>query len=231
MFIIGVILVALFALFGTFVLVMQSSWGRQRMVSMLTEALQDSGWRAEIGEISGTLPHEITLNGVTLESPQGDIVTIQSIKTDLSLFDLLKKEIAFTKFYADGIEWKPGREKITAPVSENAKNAGIPFILYFSDVRLTHVLLPSWPKNIEIAGEIKIGRYNRMAYAKLDAKLSDLPDHHASVVLRIHPNKKTQLKLDVSTPSVTELSSIDLPLQAQGDVHLYAKGAWDAFPA
>ena len=229
MFIIGVILFTLFALFGAFVLVMQSSWGRQKMVSMLTEALQDSGWSVEIKETSGTLPHEIGLNRVTIQSPRGDIVTIQSIQTEISLFDLLRKEIAFTKFYADQIEWTPGKENANGSVQEEPKAAGIPFIIYFSDLRLTRVLLPHWLKNIDVAGQIKIGRNNRMAYAKLSAQLSDIPENRASIELRIHPNKQTQIKLDLTAPSMTELSSIDYPLKAKGDIHLYAKGKWDAF--
>ena len=79
MFILGVILLSLFGLLGAFVLVMQSNWGRQKIVSLLTEALQESGWSADIESTTGTLPHQIALNNVTLKAPRGDIVTIHSI--------------------------------------------------------------------------------------------------------------------------------------------------------
>ncbi len=229
MFILGVILLSLFGLLGAFVLVMQSNWGRQKIVSLLTEALQESGWSADIESTTGTLPHQIALNNVILKSPRGDIVTIQSIQTEISLLPLFKKEIAFTKFYADQIEWTPGKEVAAIGTPKEANPAGIPFIIYFPDVRLTHLFSPYWPNGVDITGQFKIGRYNRMAFAKLSAHLSDLPDNHASIALRIRPNKQTQIKLDLNTSSFAEMSPIALPLQAKGDIHFYAKGNWDAF--
>jgi autotransporter translocation and assembly factor TamB len=229
MFIIGIILLALFALSGAFVLAMQSSWGRQKIVSMLAQALKDSGWSAEIEKTTGTLPHELVLHHVTITSSRGDVVAIQSIDTELSLLPLLNKEIVFTKFFAEGVVWTAGQKK-TAPTAQKELNpSGIPWILHFSDIRLTHVLSPDWPQSIDLAGQIKIGRNNQMAFARISVQLSDFPESRASIGLRIRPNKLTQVKLDASTSSLADLSFLSWPFEAKGDIHLYAKGPWEAF--
>ena len=285
MFATSLVLAALFTLSGSFVLVMQSGWGRQKIGLMLTKIVQESGWHATIGETSGVFPSEITFHHVLLQSPQNDFITIQTIRVEFSLIHLLKKEITFNKFYADQIEWQPANENISHPSQEAIpkepgksafglgqspynrrsqtdtywinthpfakpavvdsgelslmpKNrfsrffgyvwAGVPFIIHFSDLKLTNIRLPERQNAFDIAGQIKIGRYNRMAFAKLTAQMSGLPDNQASVVLRIHPNRQMQIKLNVKSPAINEVVP-DLPIQANGNISLYAKGSLKAF--
>lgn len=219
MFALSVILVSLFALSGAFVIVMQSGFGREKITSMLLDALNDSGWKVSFGKTEGSILHEITLSDVAVESSEHDQIAIQTVRMQISLIHLLKKEIEFTEFFADGIEWKKGSEH-----TGSASN-GIPYILHFSNLRLSHVHLPALENLAEISGEIKIGRFNRMAFAKLSTRLSDST---ADLTLYVRPSKTTQLKLDLDAKTA-DLSPLSLPVSGHLNAHLYAKGPWSAF--
>ena len=222
MFAVGVSLLVLFALAGAFVFAMQSSFGRQKMISILERALQSSGWKVEIAQSEGALPDQFFLHDITIESTRGDRITIQSLKAQISLLHLLKKEICFSKFEADRIQLTPGEKNI--PIAAPSAKSGLSFILSFPNLQLTHVALPGQPSAADISGQIKIGRYNRMAFVKLTAKENDAA---AACTLYIRPSKQTQFKLDL-TSSIKDLYP-DTPLQLKGDLHLYARGPWEAF--
>src|SRR5271157_5812698 len=114
MFVLGIFLFTAFAFFGFVVLGLESSWGRRFVVEMLADAVSESGWHAKVEKTEGTLPKEIILHNVTLESPRGDILTIGTLETQIFLLPLLRKEIYFSRFYADRIAWTPGLGAVSA---------------------------------------------------------------------------------------------------------------------
>lgn len=225
MFYIGVILFTLFALSGAFFIVMQSSWGRQKIVALLNESIQESGWRIEIKEYTGSLPNEVLLRNVTIYSPRGDVINIDSIDTQLSIFELLKKEIEFKRFKADHIVWK---SKVNVEPSKILTFTGVPYSIQLSQMNLSHIQLPGFDKDIQIQGQIKVGRLNRNANVQLSVHLMDIPEANAQIALSIHRNHQAVLTFDLQTPSFSIISS-EIPLQGSGKIHVTGRGPWDTF--
>lgn len=225
-FVIGVILLALFSLSGIFLIAMHSRWGQAKILSYLTEALKENGWQASVKEIEGALPNELTLRSIHLQSPGNDVIAIDELQAKISLLRLLKKEIDFTQLRADGIAWTPGPTS-TGPI-ERPKRKLIAWKLNAPHLKLTRVSIPHIAFKADIDGQIQIGRRLRMAFAKLDIRFPELAHANAQFAFYLRPSRQTQLKLDISSPSLNAISPIDLPFTANGEIHFYAKGPWDA---
>ncbi len=224
---IGLALLLLFASAGVFFTVLHSSWGRDRVLSSLTDELRTSGWKLIVEKSSGTPFEKLELENITLESPRGDLFTIGSLKTNLSVIRLLKKEIAFQDFQADRVLWIPSSQEAPAlQASEPAK--GIPFSLVFSNILLTNVSLPESESLATLKGSLRIGRYQRRIRLNMSATRQDAPTTLASLSLTVRPNQKAYLTVDLSTDSfIAALSPwILLPADGSADLHLYAKGNW-----
>lgn len=222
----GVVLLALFSIGGAIVMAAHSRWGREKMLSCLTDALKKSGWTASAQEIHGTIPNEITLYSISIESPRGDIIAIDEIQAKISIFRLFNKEIGFTEFHADGIEWTPGLAK--KDPSESSGGGRIDWALNFPHVSLTRVTIPNVSMKSDVSGQIKIGRKLRTAFAKLDIRFPELSDANAQVAFYLRPSGLAQLKLDVESSSLNAVSPIDLPFSGKGEIHFYAKGPYDS---
>ena len=65
---IAIAVLSLFFLLAILAGILQSPWGKESAVSLLKEALSDSGLQVEIGEIKGTLPHQIELKKLKIEA-------------------------------------------------------------------------------------------------------------------------------------------------------------------
>lgn len=221
MFAISITLMSLFMFFGAFFLIAQSSWGRNKVLSIMTQALQESGWKATVETTQASHINEFILKKISLESPRGDLVTIGSLQIKLSIFRLIKKEIYFSQFNADEIAWvlKSSTETPSLPSSK-----GIPFLLKWKRLHLSNVHIPNIQHSANISGKIEIGRYYRTLFATLSTSFNDLPDASILATLNVRSNQWTQLKIDLQSPSINALSPVTLPLQANGNIHLYAKG-------
>jgi autotransporter translocation and assembly factor TamB len=229
-FAVGVALLALFVLAGVFFTILHSSWGREKVLTSLTSALQESGWKLNAESSSGTPFEKMELRGITLESPEGDFITIGSLKTNLSSIRLLKKEIAFQEFQADDVHWILSpieSETVASPVSTK----GIPFALVFSNLRLTNVSLPESESLATVRGSLRVSRYNRRVRLHLNATKHDAPSTLAALSLSIRPNRETLLQVDLSTDSFLAALSpwILLPADGSAELHLYAKGKLNDF--
>lgn len=235
LFAFSISLIVLFILSGIFVVAVESSYGRHKILSLFTSGLSDSGWNIQFKESELTLPDKIALRGVSLTSPQGDTAAIDSIDAQISLLRLLRREIAFTQFSADHIRWSmaPRDQSIAQPSLNKTAPTGIPFALRFFEIHLTDIC---WPNNaypcVDLSGALKIGRYNRTAYLNLSAHLRDLRSAHAMLTATVRPDQSTKIALNLKMPSLAPLSPL-LPSSMQGacSLLLFANGSWDAFAA
>ena len=226
MFAVSVTLLILFTLTGTFVMVMQSSFGRKITLSMLTKEVESSGWQIKIGQSKGTLPDQFHLHDISIQSPRGDIITIQTLLTKISLIHLLKKEICFTEFQAEQIHWTQGTK--TLPPTQTAYPLkGLSFSLSFPELELKDIFLPN-NEEIDLAGKIHVGRYNRWAFISLTAQSRSTRDAYANLLLHIERNKQTRIHLNLNTPSFNLLYP-QSPILGHGNFHLHANGPLDAF--
>jgi translocation and assembly module TamB len=234
----SILLLVLFASVGIFYTVLESNYGIKKAVEILAEALEDSGWKVEHEKSEGSLLRRITLHGVKLSSPEGDEISIRLLHAQLSLLRLLKREIAFTEFAGDGVEWvKKEARSIEAPSSSSVlpqnrnQSSGIPFAIFFSDLRLTSVTLPYSEGVIaDLRGKLKVARYNRRAFCKIEAIRRDFPHARASASLLIDPEKRTELRGALFAPNLAVLLPwIPLPIIGAADVRFYSTGNWDAF--
>lgn len=85
--------------------VMQGAIGKNLIRTLLTGALQQSGFEIHIDQIEGTLPHQIELKGVVIAGEHiyitADTLTLRPI-----LWRLVKNEIAFTNVRAKKISFE-----------------------------------------------------------------------------------------------------------------------------
>lgn len=117
-------LAALLLLLCIGMIALQSDWGKTLAQNFLVDALTESGYKVEIGQFKGTVPHAIDLKDVHIESETLSI-SVDSLTTRLSLLGLLKKELLFTDVKANGISWqiKPG------PAPTFGKGKGLSFAI------------------------------------------------------------------------------------------------------
>ncbi len=229
---IGIIFFVLFAFIGAFFLAMHTPWGKEKLASFAAKALVQSGWRVEIGQIEGTLPKEVFLRKISLISPRGDEILIESLDAKLSLLRLLKREIAFKTVHAQGIHWnlpKTAETISTATAVRSAPSQALPFSFVLSQFELTNVYLPHQEeKPFNFSGSLIIGRRYRMGNLRLSASLREQPEAVARLSLFIKSNRQMQCTLDTEQLPFDVLAPwISLPLEGSWSIHAIAQGFLD----
>src|SRR3990167_8723331 len=106
---IALALLALFVLVSLAALLLQSPWGKGKAIALLNDSLRKSGMIVEVGEIRGSLPHQVELKGVTIHI-DGLAITAESLEVRLSLLRLLQRELSFSLVRGDQITWREERE-------------------------------------------------------------------------------------------------------------------------
>ena len=101
---IAIIVLSLFFILALLDGVVQSPWVKEKTLSLLQKSIQESGWDVQIEKIEKTFPN-IDLVGVTIIAPEF-VLTFGTLKADLSLGRLWKKEIVFTKLIGDKVAWE-----------------------------------------------------------------------------------------------------------------------------
>ena len=221
----GILLFVLFVSAGTLTTILYSPWGRSYVLNSLNKALQESGWTFSAKKISGSLPEEMTLSDLTIASPQGDSISISSLKIELSLWRLLRNEVVFRKFDAELIKWLPEKSRTSSfQLAENKS----PFTFYFPRLQIKNLFLPGKREQaVDLSGRIKIEKMNRSTYARIYV---NLPEADGTILFLKRKDQKTQLKIDARLLSLDFLSSwIDQPFSGNGIAHLYVRGDWKAF--
>ncbi len=99
---IGILLLSLFFFLAAAYAVIQSNIGRNYVRNALTQGLQESGFQVTIGQVEGTLPHQIELKEVEIQGKGLDL-RFKELSLRPILWRLLKKEIAFTNIHAKEI--------------------------------------------------------------------------------------------------------------------------------
>jgi hypothetical protein len=210
----GIVLLVIFLLFGAATIVLYGPWGRSWALSYLQNALQESGWTLQITGSQGSLPEELTLHGVSLTSPQGDVLSLETVSVRVSLWRLWRKEVTFTKFYADTIEFHAAAGTHLPQLPRT-----IAYTLSLPNLKLTRFTLPNTNHVMaDLSGRIKIEKFLRSAYARVFASL---PEAHGQLLFLLKNDQKMQLKIDGHYSS---LESFSLPFSGSGHVHFYVKG-------
>ncbi|MBI3508995.1 MAG: translocation/assembly module TamB domain-containing protein, partial [Chlamydiia bacterium] len=143
------ILVSVFLLITAIVGFMQSPWGKKLALHLLAQALQQSGWVIQVGQIGGTLPQNIELKQLVLKG-DGWEIEAESLHLDLSLLRLFRKEIAIRELQGEKIRWKV--EKGRQPLLK--KEGPLPYLLSIAHFDLKQVE----PWNSHWSGSLKIKR-------------------------------------------------------------------------
>lgn len=121
----GIWLFIVFLFLAGLYAVVQGEIGRNITRKLLLSTLEQSGLEVTIGQIEGTLPHQIDLKQVSITG-KGTHVTIEELRLRPILWRLLKKELAFTDVHAKGISWE-GQKGVDfdGTFRVNAKRAAI----------------------------------------------------------------------------------------------------------
>lgn len=227
-FVIGIVFFLLFLLGGMLVGTLHSEWGQKKIFDSLTSAMRESGWTAEIERIRGSPFETIEITGLELKSPQGDELRIGSLKTQISLLRLLRREIALQQLHADKISWTR-TEKDAKELGSDGD--GIPFSLSLPNFQLTDISLPNSGSQATVRGSLRIARYNKRARIQIEALRKDVPGARLKVLFSVSRNRETILEADLSTASFLAALSpwIYLPADGSADLHLFAKGRFSDF--
>jgi hypothetical protein len=202
-------LLSVFALIAILALALQSPWGTEKAVSLLNEAVKNSGLTVEIGEIQGSLPHLVKLKEVRVTA-RGFSITFASLEARLSLLRLLKREIAFSLIKGDEVSWTESGEPIAI------EKTGLPFLLNVKDFAFTNVRIPN-RLLADFEGHLRIGKKNRYAFIDVTARTAEYPSASARLLLSIQRNGTAMARLN--------LAKEHLSLEATGQGH------WSAFLA
>lgn len=225
-FYIGVALLVLFCIGAFVVALLHSPWAQKKMFAVLTKSIEESGWRASAETFSGSLLDEIRIDGIELQSPQGDQIRVATLKTHISLLRFLRREIALHNLQADQISWTLAKEKPAG--GEAMLPKGIPFSLLVSDFSLTRIALSNG-ESASLSGMLRIGRNNRRARLRVRFQRDDAPLSLLALSLSIRSSGETLLQASYETPSIS--SDVPLPFDGSADLHLRARGAWRDFAA
>lgn len=221
------ILLGLFFFFFTgFIAFLQSPWAKEQMRLFLAEALQHAGLDVQIEKVEGTFPQTITLQGI--EVRKADLtLSVETVKAQVSLLRLIKKELAFNSIQAEGITWKEilkeKKEEKLGPSLEK----GTSFPIYIQHFVLRRVQIPG-SFLCEGQGHLWIGPKETLLEAHLQRV--DFPESHADVHLKISSSKTLKGQIIIETPTlqaITPLESLDgalsLKLSAKGPL----EALWD----
>ncbi|HSX37205.1 MAG TPA: translocation/assembly module TamB [Chlamydiales bacterium] len=198
-------------------LVLQSRWGKDLAVNYLRNALQASGYQAEIDKFSGTVPHAIHLEGVRIVSDHVAI-SIHSIDMRLSLFALLKKELLFTDVKASDISWETKMGAL--------EQKGLKLTLTVKHFTLTNVHLQDQTL-INLDGSLRIGKNSRSVDLDIFATRPSFPE--SKIHLTLHRDKQGNLLLkgNFKSPTLTALPLPPLPFDASADISMTMRGKID----
>ncbi|PIS02776.1 MAG: hypothetical protein COT85_01725 [Chlamydiae bacterium CG10_big_fil_rev_8_21_14_0_10_42_34] len=87
--------------------VVQSNIGRNYIRSLITKAVEESGFKIHIDQVEGALPSQIQLKGISIQG-DGTMITVEKLQLRPILWRLLKKEIAFKNIEAKKISVDDG---------------------------------------------------------------------------------------------------------------------------
>ena len=184
----GILLLVLFIASGGLLIFFQTQNGKTFLASYLSMALQkEKGFSLQVGRIEGSLPYEIILHDVVIES-QSDRVEADLIDAKLSLLPLLKKEISVLQLQGEGSRWT--RHK------EGAPQVDFPYTFAGSRLRLANVTRPNGAV-VDAIGSFKLGN-------KSIARLKITQGSANATLYASLKNNELQLKASV-TSSLTDL--------------------------
>lgn len=105
---IGIGLFILFIVVAGIYAVVQSNIGRNYVRNALTQGLESSGFKVQIDQIEGTLPHQINLKGISIQG-NGIEMKLKTLSLRPILWRLFKKEMAFNDIHAKEISISNGK--------------------------------------------------------------------------------------------------------------------------
>jgi len=198
-------------------LALQSDWGKGLAKKFLSDALEESGYRVEIGQFAGTIPHAIDLKNVKIESDSLSIA-IDSLDTRLSLLALLKKELLFTNVKASGLSWqlKPGATPALG------KGKGLSFEIRIKRFHLDEVKIPE-AADTEFTGSVRVGKKNRDFYFDVEAKKPELAGASLRLIAYLDEGGLIRLKGSLKTPTLQALP-VPFPFEAAADLQFGLRG-------
>ena len=214
--------IALFLLGVIAMLALQSDWGKKMAQQFLLEALAESGYKVEIGQIEGTLPHAIDLKNVKIESDTLDI-SIDSVETRLSLLGLIKKEILFTDVKASGISYqlKPGA------LPTFGKGKGLSFAVRVKHFQLTDVAV-SEGVDANFEGALRIGKKNRNFYLNISGTRPEFSESKVHLIAYLDESGSIRVKGSLKSPTLQAIS-LPFPVDAAADLQFSFRGKKDFF--
>ena len=186
---IGILLLILFAGSGVLLIFFQSSPGKSFLASYLSKALQEEkGYSLTVGRIEGSLPYEIVLYDVVIES-ENDLVEAKMLDAKLSLLPLLKREISFLQLKGEDVRWT--RKKESLP------NFDFPYAFSISKLQLSNVTLPNGAV-VDLIGSLRLGK-------KSAARLKISQGEALATIYANIKDQELQLRGNVKSSSFTAL--------------------------
>lgn len=217
---VAIVILSLFFVLAVIAGFLQSPWGKNKVISILTEGMEKSGLKVEIKELKGSFPYRIELKNVEIQS-DGLTVTFESLEIHLSLLRLLLKELFFTEIKGNRVSWTQEGE-----FSQDEKQ-GLPFLLSVQHFQFTNVSIPDYfLANFE--GHLRIGKKNRYALLDTSVYRPDYPDSSAHLIVSIQKDQPTTLQLDLKTPTL-KVIPFSIPIDGSLFVSAKAQGSLRSF--
>lgn len=121
------------------VFVLQTAWAKEKAKEILIRELAAAGLALEMTSLEGSLPYEVRIKNLSLQTRSGILVEIDSVKLRLSLIYLLKNELRFKSIVGDGVRFTlPGSFTPTL-AEETVESASFAYAISVQRFSFSHV--------------------------------------------------------------------------------------------
>ena len=223
-------IVLLLVLFFAF---MQTSWVREHFTAYLMQVAKENHINLKIEQTKGLLPSEYSFRNVEITVSPDTVVKINTLKINISLLQLLFKEIAFTTFDAKDIYFiKTSSSPKEQPTPSTQKKINLPYGLFFKSFHLKKIHIPDFSNVIlSLSGKAKIDKKLQGIYLNTQLEREDFSRSRCHIFCQgSRKNNILHSKITLETPSQDVFREFfSLPVDMDFSVKILAKTQFVTF--
>ncbi|MGD2169676.1 MAG: hypothetical protein PVI40_05505, partial [Chlamydiota bacterium] len=214
-------------LLGATVVFLQTDYGKNQLQNFVLNASESKGVSVRFDKIKGFLPFQWTFTDVII-SVDNTKITAKNVSFRLSLFQLLKKTLAFKSFYASDVRTF-GLTHRNSP-SKELVNIQLPFSLHVQSFTIKDFYVEQTNVPINLMGKFKLQKDGSYLSGQTRVERDGYTNSFVEATLRAERNRLIQFRAKGDIKQLDFLAFIkDISLDSEVQFQILAKGPYESF--
>ncbi|PIS00915.1 MAG: hypothetical protein COT84_05550, partial [Chlamydiae bacterium CG10_big_fil_rev_8_21_14_0_10_35_9] len=214
-------------LLGTAVVFLQTDYGKNRLQKLVLNASESKGVSIRFDEIKGFLPFQWTFTDVVI-SVDSTKITAKNVSFRLSLFQLIKKTLAFKSFYASDVRTFGLAHKTS--LSKEPSNIQLPFSLHVRSFIIKDFYVEQTNVPINLMGKFKLQKDGSYLFAQTRIERDGYTGSFIEANLRAERNRLVQFGTKGDIKQLDFLAFVkDISFDSEMQFQILAKGPYESF--